>query len=552
MSQLAHRLRRHLLLASLAAFPAAIARAEVVHHFVNWPVPANAAGLYINVETLTVSSNPAAVPGWDINAYSAGGLYWFNAPGSGMLLPLNSVYLSAGSHAMGWGVDPLDCTGAGPVVAGLGRGDWRLNDANDFGFKFVGSDGQTRVGWGRMEVGPSLAHPSRRIVEIAWETDPVEIILIGAGSVAPNDEPERPRPLLDGSDVLHSILAGTPSADAFGCPDLVNSAPDVWFSCGNGSEHGVLRIISICVPEANLGYIGYRRDPATAALVPVECQTDCFASTFNDYQAETTFILTPRPASGPLLIRTGPFVNPSSYYSLLEDLRASFTPLPNVGFYAGTLWAFGQATDAKGNSSTSSGKAGGMTSATTGNGSGGTGSGLVTASGSLSIVVDPVGEEVQVRVQGTATAQQPEGYGGSAGFSLQTSDVKTGETTPLQFSLGSDMYYRIESASGSVSLEQGTGCICGPQLRAGTYTLTVALGVSIGDDQTLATSTLNWKLRLRPTPFPVADLSNDGVVNAADLSILLAAWGSPGPGDLDGSGLVDAADAAILLGAWGS
>lgn len=47
------------------------------------------------------------------------------------------------------------------------------------------------------------------------------------------------------------------------------------------------------------------------------------------------------------------------------------------------------------------------------------------------------------------------------------------------------------------------------------------------------------------------DLDNDGVTDAADLAILLGAWGSNGLPDLNASGTTDAADLAILLGAWG-
>lgn len=46
------------------------------------------------------------------------------------------------------------------------------------------------------------------------------------------------------------------------------------------------------------------------------------------------------------------------------------------------------------------------------------------------------------------------------------------------------------------------------------------------------------------------DLDCDGDVDAADLAILLGAWGTVTPGDLDGSGTVDGADLAALLGAW--
>ncbi len=55
-------------------------------------------------------------------------------------------------------------------------------------------------------------------------------------------------------------------------------------------------------------------------------------------------------------------------------------------------------------------------------------------------------------------------------------------------------------------------------------------------------------------PFPEPeDLNNDGVVDAADLALLLAAWGDCGgcPEDLDMDGFVDAADLALLLAAWG-
>jgi hypothetical protein len=52
---------------------------------------------------------------------------------------------------------------------------------------------------------------------------------------------------------------------------------------------------------------------------------------------------------------------------------------------------------------------------------------------------------------------------------------------------------------------------------------------------------------------PSPDLNGDGAVNAADLAILLNAWGacSGCAEDLDGNGAVGAADLAVLLNAWG-
>ncbi|MCE2883264.1 MAG: choice-of-anchor B family protein, partial [Planctomycetaceae bacterium] len=53
-------------------------------------------------------------------------------------------------------------------------------------------------------------------------------------------------------------------------------------------------------------------------------------------------------------------------------------------------------------------------------------------------------------------------------------------------------------------------------------------------------------------PDEPADLNGDGLVNGADLTILLSVWGSSNPqADLDGNGSVGAGDIAILLNAWG-
>jgi hypothetical protein len=47
------------------------------------------------------------------------------------------------------------------------------------------------------------------------------------------------------------------------------------------------------------------------------------------------------------------------------------------------------------------------------------------------------------------------------------------------------------------------------------------------------------------------DLNGDGVVNGADLGLLLGNWAGIGVGDLNDDGIVDGADLGLLLGAWG-
>jgi len=51
--------------------------------------------------------------------------------------------------------------------------------------------------------------------------------------------------------------------------------------------------------------------------------------------------------------------------------------------------------------------------------------------------------------------------------------------------------------------------------------------------------------------FDPADLNQDGLVDGADLAMLLNNWGNIGVGDINSDGGVDASDLALLLNAWG-
>ena len=49
------------------------------------------------------------------------------------------------------------------------------------------------------------------------------------------------------------------------------------------------------------------------------------------------------------------------------------------------------------------------------------------------------------------------------------------------------------------------------------------------------------------------DLNADGIVNAADLGIVIGTWSTPGgQGDVNGDGTVNAADLGIVIGVWGN
>jgi hypothetical protein len=49
----------------------------------------------------------------------------------------------------------------------------------------------------------------------------------------------------------------------------------------------------------------------------------------------------------------------------------------------------------------------------------------------------------------------------------------------------------------------------------------------------------------------MGDLNNDGIVNGADLGLMLSGWGRPGLSDINGDGTTDGADLGLLLSHWG-
>lgn len=63
-------------------------------------------------------------------------------------------------------------------------------------------------------------------------------------------------------------------------------------------------------------------------------------------------------------------------------------------------------------------------------------------------------------------------------------------------------------------------------------------------------ATARPQLTVTYTPSAVHDLNGDGRVNAADLALLLSAWGTAGPGDFNNDGTVGATDLGIILAMW--
>jgi len=135
--------------------------------------------------------------------------------------------------------------------------------------------------------------------------------------------------------------------------------------------------------------------------------------------------------------------------------------------------------------------------------------------------------------------------------------VNPGDVIPLdsifEFEIevsNSDMQQYIIDGLENGMLRFAISSMTQVEIQGGTYPLfycneNIAVELGLASAATL-------ELVLEPVSKNPCDLNGDGIINGADLTILLGAWGSGDPlVDLDGSGVVDGADLTILLGCWG-
>jgi hypothetical protein len=189
-------------------------------------------------------------------------------------------------------------------------------------------------------------------------------------------------------------------------------------------------------------------------------------------------------------------------------------------------------------------------------GSGSTGSGLVNALAELESSITSQGGITTVLMSGSVDASTGGDTGGFAFISIETSTLQF-EDDPIILQLTQPAYFKIESSgSFTPAFEAVSGSIGESQLSAGTYSLSFFMFVTVGSETPSASQSIDWKLQLSETPFGESvfgDVNDDGIVDGADLGLLLGAWGSSDPtADLNDDGVVDGGDLGLLLGEWSS
>jgi hypothetical protein len=156
---LSNRLVKHFGAAAAAATLVGAANAAIVIWNVNLVIPNNIDGLYLNVETQVFGSVASMVPGWDLNPYgtSTTSMSWFGAAApSGCVTGLGQggTTVAVASLSAGTVVDAASTFGN--TASSTSAGGWVLNAANYFGFRFLGGDGLTHYGCGKMTMGATM------------------------------------------------------------------------------------------------------------------------------------------------------------------------------------------------------------------------------------------------------------------------------------------------------------------------------------------------------------------------------------------------------------
>jgi len=180
------------------------------------------------------------------------------------------------------------------------------------------------------------------------------------------------------------------------------------------------------------------------------------------------------------------------------------------------------------------------------------------------MAVNPVDRRIWVAAKGGTTAfglKRPSGVGGN--LTLVESIAGFTQLNSLEFD-DSGALYAVDGATVKKFVRTSSGAwsggidpaFAGVDASEGLRLSRSRTNFVAGTHDTEAWNNLDadeLALELVGVTIPdcIGDLNGDGVVDGADLGILLAMWNEDGIADFDGDGLINGADLGTLLAAWG-
>ncbi|MEN9642619.1 MAG: hypothetical protein RIR77_1808 [Planctomycetota bacterium] len=191
--RISNRFEKHIAAAAAVAMGAtAAANAAVVYSGVlNFVCAPNTDGVYINVETPTVTNE--YFDSYQLNAYSNNGFrFYFSASGGGLMRREGVTTGTGGNLALGTSIgstgsyNSTDGDVYGTTSAEGLLGGWTYSSENIVGFKFKAADTLIHYGWMRFAMGAEdgvVNTMTRTLVDYGYESTAGASILAGAGAV---------------------------------------------------------------------------------------------------------------------------------------------------------------------------------------------------------------------------------------------------------------------------------------------------------------------------------------------------------------------------------
>jgi hypothetical protein len=527
-TQMAMRITRHFAAFASLAVPvlaAESASADVIYHVYNAVIPNNIDGIYLNVETNLFASAASLVPGWDLNPYgtSTTAMSWFAAAApSGCVTGLGGgTTVAVANLPLGSAVSSVQTFGN--TASSVTAGGWVLNAVNAFGFRFLGADGLTHYGWGRIQIGATMG--VRTLVDIGYESIPATPIAIGSeGGPPPDYNPcaaTNPSVSVGSNNLpLNQTTAVNLDLTASSCSFLVRKANYFKFTapvdgsytfntCASGVDTRIAILDGCAAGSAILACnddtCGFSSSVTISLNAAVPVYLVVGSGTKVDLPSPISVAVIPPPI--PDCVNAAP----AAFGANVFDNFATVTPQSVVTNLAGTTSAtINKAMWFK------------FTPGTT---------------GAYSISLCGVNGDSMLAIGSVCP-----GVGGTFQSIAYNDDVclVAGSTTSFLASFIDATNGGATGTFGGFPLTQDLVAGTDYYIVAGSYGATTSL-----------TGTLTIGGPDQPTGNP-ADLNGDGFVTAQDLAILLGNWGGTGIGDINLDGTVSAPDLGALLNAWGS
>ena len=533
------RLSKHFLAAAVAASSASLlaahsASADIIYSgVINFACAVDIDGCYVNVETGLLSNGPGTgVPGWDVNPYrssTGSGMNFFSPTGGGLV----SAAAGVGS-AINLAVDaPIGASSnfsaaTSTIVFGSATGNWQYGTTNLVGFRFVSAAGTTHYGWMRFLMGSQPATGNlvtRTVVDYAFES--IAGLPINAGSQG------GPPPAYDPCAAFNPVA----STGTNNLPLNQTTSTDlpVAGGCGFVAYHAnYFKFVAPFSGAFTIDTCASGADTRMAVLDGCAAGSAVIACNDNSCGVSSSLVLNATGAQTYYIV-----IGASSASAVLPSpITVAVTPPPSPDCTTAPALAFGSnpfsnATSTIGNQTVTS-----------------------SAAGATSIIYNAAWYTFTPGVTGAYTFSL---CGSVNDTKMALSDLCPGAGTLTSIAYNDDNCACSSGCSGNWSSglnPTNTGLPLTQELVAGqTYRLVLG---GFGNTTGAVSGSLVIDGPTQPPPSCLGDLNLDGVVNGADLGLLLGAWGAcPGDvpgcvGDLNVDGVVNGADLGLLLGAWGA